>query len=41
MGDDVKPDDPVLGYRLHQWQKSDNGVVGMSSADRGARERRR
>ena len=32
MGDDVKPDDPVLGYRCHQWQKSDNGVVGMSSA---------
>ena len=32
IGDDVKPDDPVLGYRCHQWQKSDNGVVGMSSA---------
>ena len=32
LGDNVKPDDPILGYRLHQWQKSDNGCVGMSSA---------
>ena len=32
LGDDVKRDDPVLGYRVHQWQKSDNGCVGMSSA---------
>jgi hypothetical protein len=32
LGDNVKRDDPVLGYRVHQWQKSDNGCVGMSSA---------
>lgn len=32
LGDNVKPDDPVLGYRIHQWQKSDAGVVGMSTA---------
>jgi hypothetical protein len=32
FGGDVKRDDPVLGYRVHQWQKSDAGVVGMSSA---------
>jgi hypothetical protein len=31
-GKDVHADDPALGYRLHQWQASDNGVVGMSSA---------
>ncbi|MDL2295076.1 hypothetical protein LJC60_10775 [Ruminococcaceae bacterium OttesenSCG-928-D13] len=30
-GENVKPDDPSQGYRLHQWQKSDNGVVGMST----------
>jgi hypothetical protein len=32
LGDNVKRDDPVIGYRVHQWQKSDTGVVGMSSA---------
>ena len=32
LGDNVKRDDPILGYRVHQWQKSDNGCVGMSSA---------
>lgn len=32
LGDNVKRDDPVLGYRVHQWQKSDSGVVGMSTA---------
>ena len=31
LGDNVKADDPVLGYRIHQWQKSDGGCVGMSS----------
>jgi len=31
LGDDVKRDDPVLGYRVHQWQKTDDGVAGMSS----------
>jgi hypothetical protein len=32
LGDNVKRDDPAVGYRVHQWQKSDHGVVGMSSA---------
>jgi hypothetical protein len=32
LGDNVKRDDPVLGYRVHQWQKTDSGLVGMSSA---------
>jgi hypothetical protein len=27
----VHRDDPSFGYRIHQWQKSDGGVVGMSS----------
>jgi hypothetical protein len=31
LGDNVKRDDPVIGYRVHQWQKTDGGVVGMSS----------
>ncbi len=31
-GENVKKDDPALGYRIHQWQSSDLGVVGMSSA---------
>jgi len=31
LGDNVKRDDPVLAYRIHQWQKTDDGVVGMSS----------
>ncbi len=32
FGDNVKRDDPVLGYRVHQWQKTDEGLAGMSSA---------
>lgn len=31
-GENVHPDDPALGYRLHQWQNTDDGVKGMSSA---------
>jgi len=31
-GENVHADDPALGYRLHQWQSTDDGVVGMSSA---------
>ena len=41
IGDDVKPDDPVLGYRCHQWQKSDNGVRRHVLGHRGQGERRR
>ena len=33
LGDDDVPNDgPAQSYRIHQWQASDNGVVGMSSA---------
>jgi hypothetical protein len=32
LGDNVKRNDPILGYRIHQWQKTDTGLVGMSSA---------
>jgi hypothetical protein len=32
LGDNVRRDDPAVGYRVHQWQSSDNGVVGKSSA---------
>ena len=32
LGDNVKRDDPALAYRIHQWQKTDGGVAGMSSA---------
>ena len=32
FGENVKRDDPILAYRIHQWQKSDDGIVGMSSA---------
>lgn len=33
LGDEDVPDDgPAQSYRIHQWQSSDNGVVGMSSA---------
>jgi hypothetical protein len=32
LGDDVRRDDPALAYRIHQWQGSDSGCVGMSSA---------
>lgn len=31
-GENVHADDPALGYRLHQWQQVDDGVIGMSSA---------
>jgi hypothetical protein len=30
-GINVRQDDPAFGYRIHQWQKADSGVVGMSS----------
>ncbi len=30
-GINVKRDDPPFGYRIHQWQKTDAGVEGMSS----------
>lgn len=33
LGDEDIPDDgPAQSYRIHQWQSSDNGVVGRSSA---------
>lgn len=33
LGDEEVPDDgPAQSYRIHQWQCSDSGVVGMSSA---------
>jgi hypothetical protein len=32
FGENVKRDDPILAYRVHQWQTSDVGLVGMSSA---------
>ena len=41
LGDNVKPDDPMLGYRVHQWQKSDNGVRRHVVGRRGQGERRR
>ena len=31
LGDDVDPNAPVLAYRVHQWQKTDQGLIGMSS----------
>lgn len=31
-GTEVAPDAPALAWRLHQWQKSDEGVMGMSTA---------
>ncbi|MDK2784880.1 MAG: hypothetical protein PWQ41_1692 [Bacillota bacterium] len=30
--EDYKPDNPPLAYRIHQWEKTDFGVKGMSSA---------
>jgi hypothetical protein len=33
----VQRDDPAFGYRIHQWQKSDAGVIGMSSGIEVAR----
>ncbi len=29
---DYRHDNPIIAYRIHQWQASDRGVVGMSSA---------
>lgn len=31
-GENFKEDDPALAYRVHQWESSDAGVRGMSSA---------
>lgn len=31
-GENFKEDDPPLAYRIHQWEKTDFGVRGMSSA---------
>lgn len=31
FGENVKSNDPPMVWRLHQWQKTDNGVIGMSS----------
>jgi hypothetical protein len=31
-GENVKEDDPPLAYRIHQWEATDAGVRGMSSA---------
>ena len=28
---DYKPENPVIAYRVHQWESSDLGVKGMSS----------
>lgn len=32
FGNDVQPDGPAFAWRLHQWQKTDNGVMGITSA---------
>ncbi len=32
FGEDVNADDPAFLWRLHQWQKTDDGVQGMTSA---------
>lgn len=32
FGDNVEPDDPAFVWRLHQWQKTDDGVMGITSA---------
>lgn len=29
---DFKPDNPIIAYRIHQWEKTDSGVKGLSSA---------
>jgi len=29
---DFKPDNPIIAYRIHQWEKTDFGVRGRSSA---------
>lgn len=31
-GVNVHSDDPSFGYRIHQWEKTDAGVAGMSSS---------
>jgi hypothetical protein len=31
FGQNVHPSDPPMAWRVHQWQKTDDGVVGMSS----------
>ena len=31
-GENFKEDDPPIAYRIHQWQGTDSGVVGRSSA---------
>lgn len=31
-GENFKEDDPALAYRVHQWESTDFGVCGMSSA---------
>jgi hypothetical protein len=31
-GENVRDDDPPIGYRIHQWEASDAGVRGKSSA---------
>jgi hypothetical protein len=31
-GENVKDDDPPIAYRIHQWEASDAGVRGKSSA---------
>lgn len=32
LGDEALRNPKVMGYRIHQWQKTDDGVVGKSSA---------
>jgi hypothetical protein len=31
FGENVDPKDPPMAWRVHQWQKTDDGVIGMSS----------
>jgi hypothetical protein len=31
-GENMKDDDPPIAYRVHQWEKTDSGVRGVSSA---------
>lgn len=32
LGDEALKNPQVMGYRIHQWEKTDSGVVGKSSA---------
>lgn len=32
LGEEALKAEGVMGYRIHQWQKSDDGVIGKSSA---------